>query len=116
MTAPCGFDESPRRVDPTSIRRSTTLLAAYRRRRFAALFASVLLTFGAGGPLEELAPGLNPLHTLLALNLLAAVASVAHEGTMRPPLTLAVAYLIVRALLAPSGSRRHSSPSAKRCG
>jgi hypothetical protein len=103
-------------VDPTSIRRSTTLLAAYRRRRFAALFASVLLTFGAGGPLEELAPGLNPLHTLLALNLLAAVASVAHEGTMRPPLTLAVAYLIVRALLAPSGSRRHSSPSAKRCG
>jgi hypothetical protein len=87
----------------TSIRQRTTWLTAYRRRRFAGLFVSLLLTFGAGGTLQTLVPAVNPLLVLLALSLLAAVASVAHEGAMRLPLVLAVAFLVVRGVLAALG-------------
>jgi hypothetical protein len=79
------------------------VVATYRRHRFAALFISLLITLGAGPTLESLAPRYNPLQTLLAVNLLAAIASVAHEGNMRVPVSLGVAYLMVRGLLATLG-------------
>jgi len=79
------------------------MMAAYRRHRFAALFATLLLTLGAGSTLEALAPRHNALQLLVALNLLAAVASVAHEGDMRRPLLLGIAYLVTRGLLATLG-------------
>ena len=51
----------------------------YRRRRFAWLFASLLLTFGAHPVLEALAPGVSPLQLFLAANLLVAIASMTAE-------------------------------------
>jgi hypothetical protein len=76
----------------------TAVTAAYRRRRFTWLFCSLLLTLGAGSTLEELAPRYNPLELLLAVNLLAAIASVAHEGHMRLPLLLGIAFVTARIL------------------
>jgi hypothetical protein len=76
---------------------------AYRRHRFAWLFASLLLTLGAGPTLNTIASRHNPLALLLALNLLAAVASVAHEGAMRLPLVLGGAFVLSRGLQVAAG-------------
>jgi hypothetical protein len=76
---------------------------AYRRRRFAWLFASLLLTLGAGSTLDALASRYNPLQLLLGLNLLAAVASVAHEHQMRVPLSLGIGFVVARTLRAALG-------------
>jgi hypothetical protein len=78
--------------------RGAAVLAAYQRRRFAWLFASLLLTLGAGPTLETLAARYNPLEALLALNLVAALASVAHERAMRLPLLLGAGFLVTRGL------------------
>ena len=78
-------------------------VVAYHRHRFAALFVSLLLTMGAGSTLEALAPRWNPMQILLALNLLAAIASVSHEHHMLLPLAFGVAYLVARGLLAALG-------------
>jgi hypothetical protein len=92
-------------MDPVApARQPTSIVAAYRQRRFAWLFVSMLVTLGAGGTLNTLAPKYNPLQVLLGLNLLAAIASVAHEGNMRVPLlSLGIAFVLVRGLLATLG-------------
>jgi len=74
------------------------LLAAYRRHRFAWLFASLLLTLGAGLTLETIAPRYNPLQVLLALNLLAAIPLVARDGRMWLPLLLGGGFVAARLL------------------
>ena len=108
MTSPRGFEESPA-VDGLGsndangglrARRSTAVMAAYRRHRFGALFVSLLLTLAAGSTLDALAPRHDALQLLLALNLLAAIASVAREVGMRVPIVLGLAYLGARGLLA----------------
>ena len=78
-------------------------VATYRRHRFAWLFASLLLTLGAGPTLDVLVARYNPLQLLLALNLLAAIASVAHEERMRPVLLLGIAFVVIRGLRAALG-------------
>jgi hypothetical protein len=85
-------------------RRPTSIVATYRRQRFAWLFVSMLVTLGAGGTLHTLAPKYDPLQLLLALNLLAAIASLAHERNTRVPLvSLGIAFVLVRGLLATLG-------------
>jgi ion channel len=81
----------------------TAVLVAYRRRRFAWLFATLLLTLGAGPTLDLLLPRYNPLQVLLAVNLLAAIASVAHEDRMRPAVVLGVAFVVLRGARAALG-------------
>jgi hypothetical protein len=89
-------------VEP--IRHPTSIVAAYRRRRFAWLFVSMLVTLGAGGTIHMLVPKYNPLQLLLGLNLLAAIASSAHEGNLRVPLVLlGIAFVLVRGLQATLG-------------
>ena len=80
--------------------RLTRVVWAYRHRRFAWLFVSLLLTLGAGSTLDTLAAPYNPLELLLAVNLLAAIASVAHEGEVWLPLLLGIAFVAARALQA----------------
>jgi voltage-gated potassium channel len=75
------------------------LARGYQRRCFAWLFVSLLLTLAVGSTLDELAPRWNPLEVLLALNLLASLASVAHERTMRGPLILGGVFVVTRILL-----------------
>jgi len=84
-------------------RRITAVVRAYHRRRFAWLFASLLLTLGVGATLDALAPRYNPLQLLLALSLLAAIASVAHEGAMRLPVLLGIGFVAARLLRAALG-------------
>lgn len=79
------------------------LVATYRRHRFTALFVTLLFTLGTGSTLEALLPNRNPLQVLLALNLIAAIASVAHEGRMRLPIAIGLAFLVTRFLLAVLG-------------
>lgn len=77
-------------------------VAAYRRHRFAALFATLLLTLGAGPTLEALAPHQSPLLLLLALILLAAVGS-APAGHLGLPLVLGLGFVVTRGALAALG-------------
>src|SRR5262249_21343883 len=77
--------------------RPVAVVTAYRRHRFAWLFASLLLTLGAGSTLDVLASRYNPLELLLALNLFAAIASVVRErGEMRLPVLLGIAFVASR--------------------
>src|SRR5262245_43305461 len=79
--------------------RLLAVIAVYRRNRFAVLFVSLLLTLAAGSTLDALVPRYNVLQLLLALNLLAAIASVAREVDVRVPIALGIAYLVTRGLL-----------------
>lgn len=79
------------------------LVRAYRRRRFAGLFATLLLTLAAGSTLDALAPRYNPLQLLLALTLLAAIASVRRERTMRVLVLLGLGFVVARVLRAALG-------------
>src|SRR5262249_60535605 len=104
------FDDYPARMGPAASPgsggrrlRTSAVVSAYRRRRFAGLFASLLLTLGAGATLDALAPRYNPLQLLLGLNLVAAIVSVAHERGLRLPLVLGVGFLVTRGLLATLG-------------
>ena len=74
----------------------THVFTTYQRRRFAWLFFSLLLTLGANPILEELILGLNPLELLLVVNLVAAVASAAHERGIRALLFLGLAFIVTR--------------------
>ena len=56
-------------------------LARYRRHRFAWLFLSLLLTLAVAPALKTLVPGLDPLELLLAVTLVAAIASAARKST-----------------------------------
>jgi hypothetical protein len=66
----------------------TTVLDSYRRHRFAWLFFSLLLTLSANPALKALVSGFNPLDLLLAVNLVAAIASAAYERWIRALLFL----------------------------
>ena len=79
------------------------VVRSYRRRRFTWLFVTLLLTLGAGPTLNTFFPRSNPLQLLLAVNLVAAIASVAREGHMRLPLLLGIGFVAARALRAALG-------------
>jgi len=74
----------------------TTILQSYRRHRFSWLFFSLLLTIGARPVLETLVSGFNLLELLLAVNLMAAIASAAHERWIRALLLLSIAFVVTR--------------------
>src|SRR4030095_11490138 len=76
----------------------TTVLDSYRRHRFAWLFFSLLLTLGAHPALKALVSGFNPLDLLLAVNLVAAIASAAHERWIRALLLLGIAFVVTRGI------------------
>ena len=57
----------------------TTVAAAYRRHRFAWLFCSLILTIVASPALHAIVPRGNVVELLLAVNLVAVVATVARE-------------------------------------
>jgi hypothetical protein len=81
----------------------TTVLDSYRRHCFAWLFFSLLLTLGAYPALEALVSGFNPLELLLAVNLVAAIASAARERWIRLLLLLGVASVVTRGIRAVLG-------------
>ena len=74
----------------------TTVFDSYRRHRFAWLFFSLLLTLSAHPALEALVSDFNPLDLLLAINLVAAIASAAHERWIRGLLLLGIAFVVTR--------------------
>ena len=76
----------------------TTVLESYRRHRFAWLFFSLLLTIAAHPLLKALVSGFNPLELLLAVNLVAAIASAGHERWIRGSLLLGVAFVVTRGI------------------
>jgi hypothetical protein len=81
------------------------LVAAYWRRRFALLFATLLLTIGLLPVVRALVPRLNILEPLLALNLVAAIASVGREQRVRVVAIVGGAvYVSVRGIQAALGS------------
>jgi len=81
----------------------TTILDSYRRHRFAWLFFSLLFTLGAHPALETLVSGPNPLEWLLAVNLVAAIASATHERWIRVLLLLGIAFVVTRGIRAVLG-------------
>jgi hypothetical protein len=81
----------------------TTILDSYRRHRFAWLFFSLLLTLGVHPTLETLVSGFNPLELLLAINLVAAIASAAYERWIRALLLLGLAFIVTRGIQAVLG-------------
>jgi len=80
-----------------------TVLGSYRRHRFAWLFFSLFLTIGAHSPFEALVASFNPLELLLAVNLVAAIASAAHERWIRVLLFLGSAFVVTRSIRAVLG-------------
>lgn len=76
----------------------TAALNNYCLHRFAWLFFSLLLTLGARPALEAFVSGFNPLELLLALNLVTAVASAAHERWIRVLLLLGLAFVVTRGI------------------
>ncbi len=77
---------------------------AWRRRRFAVLFASLVLTLGAAPILDALGRELHILDAFLAVNLVAAVIGAAAERGRRALLVLGAFVLIVSAARAIWGS------------
>ena len=75
----------------------------YWERRFAWLFCSLLLTLGVYPLFAALMAGMSVLELLLAVNLLAAIASVAGERRMRVLLLLGVAFFASRCFQAVLG-------------
>ena len=81
----------------------TTVLGTYRRHRFACLFFSLLLTLGAHPVFKALVSSFDPLELLLAVNLVAAIASAAHERWIRVLLLLGIAFVVTRGVRAVLG-------------
>src|SRR5262245_4036797 len=81
----------------------TTVLDSYRRHCFAWLFFSLLLTLGAHPALKALVSGFNPLDLLLAVNLVAAIASAARDHWIRLLLLLGMAFVLTRGIQAVLG-------------
>jgi Ion channel len=71
----------------------------YARHRFAWLFASLLATLAMGPALSSLLR-FNPVEFLLAVNLVAAIASAAQHRSIRVLLVLGVFYLAARGIAA----------------
>jgi hypothetical protein len=80
-----------------------TVLDGYSRHRFAWLFLSLLLTIGVHAVFEALVSGFNPLDLLLAVNLVAAVASAEYRGWIQVLLFLAIAFIVTRGVRAVLG-------------
>jgi Ion channel len=80
-------------------------LKGYHRRRFAWLFLSLLLTLGVHPAVKSLLPDFNLLEPLLAVNLLAATASLAQDRGIRLLLPLGVGFVGMRSLQAVLGIR-----------
>jgi hypothetical protein len=80
-----------------------TLIAGYLRHRFAWLFLSLLTTIGLS-PVLEAVLRFNPHELLLAVNLFAAIATVARERWVHGLLLVGAGYLVVRGLAAAFGS------------
>jgi hypothetical protein len=77
----------------------TAALAAYERRRFAWLFATLLLTIGLYPSLRATFPGLDLLEPMLALNLAAALASAGRDHLNRAvALGALAAYAVLKGL------------------
>jgi len=81
----------------------TTVLDSYRRHCFAWLFFSLLLTLGASPALKALVSGVNPLELLLAVNLVAAIASATHDRWIQLLLLLGLAFVVTRGIRAVLG-------------
>ncbi len=81
----------------------TTLADGYRRHRFVWLFCSLLLTIIASPALHAIAPGINVVELLLAVNLVAVVATVAREHGMGWLFWIGGAFLVLRSVEAVSG-------------
>lgn len=81
-----------------------SLPSAYRRRRFAILFFSIVLTLGANPLLDAVGPDLDLLETFLALNLLSAILSGVVGGHWRTLVTLAGLFLVLRGISAAFGN------------
>jgi len=79
------------------------LLEGYLRHRFAWLFLTLLLTLGATPALRVAVPGF-PLELLLAVNLVAAIASAAHERWIQLLLLLGGAFLLTRGIQVLTGA------------
>jgi hypothetical protein len=75
----------------------------YRRHRFAALFLSLLLTIAGQAALQGIAPGFTALELLLAVNLIAAIATAVHERAIRVLLALGFAYVVTRTVAGEAG-------------
>jgi hypothetical protein len=74
------------------------LLARYRRRRFAILFGSLLLTLAATPLLLEIRAHLDLVEVFLALNLLAALLGTVGETGWRPLAVLGVLFFASRGI------------------
>ena len=80
------------------------LLEGYLRHRFAWLFLSLLLTLGAAPVLRALVPNF-PLDLLLAVTLITAIASTAHERWIQLLLLLGFAFLVTRGIQVLTGAQ-----------
>jgi len=75
----------------------------YLEHRFAWLFVTLLVTIGVNPILEAVLP-FDPLELLLAVNLLAAIATAAHRRGVRTLAVLGAAFAIARLLALTPGS------------
>ena len=73
------------------------MLAGYARHRFAWLFGSLLLTLAAN-PIVEALFRINPIEVLLAVNLLAAIASAARDRWLHLLVGFGLVFLASRGL------------------
>ena len=81
-----------------------SLLSAYRRRRFAILFFSLVLTLVGNPLLDAVGPDLDLLEAFLALNLLSAILSGVVGGHWRTLVILAALCLTLRGISAAFGN------------
>jgi hypothetical protein len=78
--------------------RHRAVVEAYRRKRFALLFYSLLLVLAAHPLFELVLPGIDPTEWLMVLLLVAAVATVEVGRRVRSLMVVVAAYLVVRLL------------------
>ena len=81
----------------------TRLVDRYLRHKFAWLFLALMVTIGVQPVIEALRPGLGLLEVLLALSLLAAVASAAGRRGFRLLIWVGLLWVVIRALRASVG-------------
>jgi len=82
----------------------TAIAEGYRRRRFAWLFCSLILTVGVSPGLRTIAPRVNVIELFLAVNLIAAVATVGREHGAAWMLWISGAFVALRAVQALLGT------------
>jgi Ion channel len=87
-------------------RRARELVEAYRSRRFAWLFVTLLLALAAAPLVEAALPGIPALELLLGLSLLAAIGSAEPKSWLRWLLMLGATFLAARLVQSLTGSER----------